>query len=57
MALQAEMAADKDFLAEAARASMHLRPQTSGKITALIKDAAGTPRPILDRVSKMLSGK
>lgn len=53
----AAMGADKDFLAEAARASMHLRPQTSSEIAALIKDAAGTPKPILERVSRMLNGK
>jgi tripartite-type tricarboxylate transporter receptor subunit TctC len=51
------MNADKEFIAEADRASMHLRPQTTNDIASLVNEAAGTPAPVLSRLAQLLSGR
>ncbi len=45
---------DKAFLAEAAQHAMLIRPQTSGEIEALIKQAAAVPKPVLERTAQLL---
>jgi tripartite-type tricarboxylate transporter receptor subunit TctC len=45
---------DKAFLEEAAKHAMMIRPQTGAEIEALIRQAAGTPKPVLERTAQML---
>jgi tripartite-type tricarboxylate transporter receptor subunit TctC len=49
------MNADQEFIADAARTSMHLRPQTAHDIAALLDQAATTPKPILRWLADMLN--
>ena len=45
---------DKAFLEEAAKHAMMIRPQTGAEIEALIRQAAATPKPVLERTAQML---
>ena len=45
---------DKAFLEEAGKHDMMIRPQTGAEIAALIKQAAGVPKPVLDRTAQLL---
>jgi hypothetical protein len=45
---------DKAFLEEAAKHAMMIRPQTGAEIEALIKQAAATPKPVLERTAQLL---
>jgi tripartite-type tricarboxylate transporter receptor subunit TctC len=45
---------DKAFLEEAAKHAMMIRPQTGAEIEALIRQAAGTPKPVLERTAQLL---
>ena len=40
---------DKVFSEEAAKHAMMIRPQTGAEIEALIRQAAATPKPVLER--------
>jgi hypothetical protein len=45
---------DKAFLEEAAKHAMMIRPQTGAEVEALIKQAAATPKPVLERTAQLL---
>jgi hypothetical protein len=45
---------DQAFLEEAGKHAMMIRPQTGAEIAALIKQAAGVPKPVLDRTARLL---
>jgi tripartite-type tricarboxylate transporter receptor subunit TctC len=45
---------DPDFLADAKKASMEVRPQTGAEVAALAARVAATPKPILMRTAKLL---
>jgi hypothetical protein len=45
---------DKAFRDEAGKHAMMIRPQTGAAIEALIKQAAATPKPVLDRTAQLL---
>ena len=45
---------DPAFLAEAAKHAMMIRPQTGAEIEALIRQAAGVPKPVLERTAQLL---
>jgi hypothetical protein len=53
---QAYMATLKDaeFLAEAQKLNMELRPQTGAQVGTLAKRVADTPKPVLTRTAKIL---
>jgi len=45
---------DPDFLKEAAKANMEIRPQTGAELTALSKQVTATPKAVLARTAKIL---
>ncbi len=45
---------DKAFLEEAGKHAMMIRPQTGAEIEALVKQAAGVPKPVLERTAQLL---
>jgi len=45
---------DKAFLDEAQKHAMMIRPQTGAEIEALIRQAAATPKPVLERTAQLL---
>src|SRR6266545_2540207 len=45
---------DPEFLKDAAKASMQIRPQTGAEVAALAKQVTGTPKPVLERTAKIL---
>jgi tripartite-type tricarboxylate transporter receptor subunit TctC len=56
-ALRAAYAAalkDPEFLAEAGKLNMQLRPQTGAQVSALSKQVTDTPKPVLERTAKIL---
>jgi tripartite-type tricarboxylate transporter receptor subunit TctC len=48
---------DKELLAEAERSKMMIRPQPGLEVEALVKKAAGLPRPIIERTAQLLEWK
>jgi tripartite-type tricarboxylate transporter receptor subunit TctC len=59
-ALRAAYAAtmeDPAFLEEAKKASMLIRPQSGAEIEALVKKAAATPKPVLEKTAQILNWK
>jgi tripartite-type tricarboxylate transporter receptor subunit TctC len=59
-ALRAAYAAtleDPAFLQEAKKANMLIRPQTGAEIEALVKKAAATPKPVLEKTAQILNWK
>lgn len=56
-ALRAAYAAtlmDAEFLAEAKKLGMQLRPQTGAQVSAVAKRVTETPKPVLERTAKIL---
>src|SRR5262245_47961891 len=45
---------DNEFLAEAQKLNMELRPQTGAQVGTLAKRVADTPKPVLTRTAKIL---
>ena len=45
---------DPEFLADAKKLSMILKPQTGEQIESLVKRAAATPKSVLDQTAKLL---
>jgi tripartite-type tricarboxylate transporter receptor subunit TctC len=45
---------DKDFLDAAAKLKLLIRPKSAKEITALIEQAAATPKPVLERTAEIL---
>ena len=45
---------DPEFIKEAARLSMQLRPQTGAKVTALTAQVNDTPKAVLEKTAKVL---
>jgi tripartite-type tricarboxylate transporter receptor subunit TctC len=59
-ALRAAYAATMEepaFLEEAKKASMLIRPQSGAEIEALVKKAAATPKPVLEKTAQILNWK
>ena len=48
---------DPDFLADAEKQNLQVRPKTAGEISALIERAAMTPEPIRKRTANILEWK
>lgn len=48
---------DKEFLAEADRSKMMIRPQPGLEVEALVKKAAALPRPVIERTAQLLEWK
>jgi tripartite-type tricarboxylate transporter receptor subunit TctC len=46
---------DPAFLEEASKASMLVRPQSGAEIEAVVKRAAATPKPVLDKTAQLLN--
>jgi hypothetical protein len=46
---------DPAFLDEANKASMLIRPQSGAEIEAVVKRAAATPKPVLDKTAQLLN--
>lgn len=49
-----QMAADKEFLAEADKLKMMIRPRNGTQLEKIVKDVAATPKPILQRTAEIL---
>src|SRR5215813_10513881 len=45
---------DPEFLKDAEKASMQIRPQTADAVSALSKQVTDTPKPVLERTAKIL---
>jgi tripartite-type tricarboxylate transporter receptor subunit TctC len=45
---------DPEFLKEAEKLNMQIRPQTGAEVSALSKQVIDTPRPVLERTAKIL---
>jgi tripartite-type tricarboxylate transporter receptor subunit TctC len=45
---------DPEFLKDAEKASMQIRPQTAAQVGALAQQVTGTPKPVLERTAKIL---
>jgi hypothetical protein len=45
---------DAEFLKDAEKASMQIRPQTAAQVGALAQQVTGTPKPVLERTAKIL---
>src|SRR5215813_11321872 len=45
---------DPEFLAEAQKLNMQLRPQSGAEVSALAKRVTDTPKPVLERTAKIL---
>jgi hypothetical protein len=45
---------DAEFIAEAQKLNMELRPQSGAQVGALTKRVTGTPKPVLERTAKIL---
>jgi tripartite-type tricarboxylate transporter receptor subunit TctC len=45
---------DAEFLAEAQKLNMQLRPQSGAEVSALAKRVTDTPKPVLERTAKIL---
>ena len=45
---------DPEFLAEAQKLNMELRPQTGAQVSTLAKRVSETPKPVLTRTAKIL---
>jgi tripartite-type tricarboxylate transporter receptor subunit TctC len=45
---------DPEFLKDAEKASMQIRPQTAAQVSALAQQVTGTPKPVLQRTAKIL---
>ncbi len=50
----AETLADPELLADARKLQLDIRPKTGAQIAALVKKAAETPKPVLDKIAKIL---
>ena len=56
-ALRAAYAAtmkDPEFIKEAEKLNMQLRPQTGAQVSVLAKQVTETPKPVLERTAKIL---
>jgi hypothetical protein len=47
---------DQDFIAEAAREKLTLRPHDGSYLTNLIAHIYATPKPLVSEVAKMING-
>jgi tripartite-type tricarboxylate transporter receptor subunit TctC len=45
---------DAEFLKDAEKGSMQIRPQTAAQVGALAQQVTGTPKPVLARTAKIL---
>ena len=45
---------DPEFLKEAAKANLEIRPQSGAQLTALSKQVTATPRDVLAKTAKIL---
>jgi tripartite-type tricarboxylate transporter receptor subunit TctC len=45
---------DPEFIADAQKLNMQLRPQNGAEVSALSKQVTDTPKPVLERTAKLL---